>query len=279
MAEIYYKNANGRKIEFGRAPYYLQRATDLMSHKWEYTNSEYVSKIESFSMEFVEKEFTLAVLAVDDKDYAKALKDLHDVFDSDVKNLTCGRLYVGLDYLNCYIIECNQSSYDRRANVVFKPFKLIAESGQWIREKEYVSTDITAEGEGEEELGLDYPHDYPFDYKHSKSDTVYNESVGGMDFKMVIYGACEYPEVTIGTNVYFVETTLEASERLEIDSINKTVRKYDSLGNFESVFHLRDRDHYIFNQIPTGISSIQRNDSYDVHLTVYEYRSEPEWWT
>lgn len=279
MAEIYYRNSVGNKIELNKAPYYFQRSTSLMSHKWEYTNSEYVNKIEDFNMNFSDKQFTIGVLTADDKEYRNALKRLNDVFEYDVKHLTCGRLYVGEDYLNCYIIEGNQNTYDTRANVVLKPFKLIAENGQWIREKEYVSTDITAEGEGEEELGLDYPHDYPFDYKHSKSDTIYNESVSGMDFKMVIYGPCEYPEVVVGGNTYFVETTLETAERLEIDSINKTVRKYDSLGNFENVFHLRDRDHYIFEQIPTGISSIERNDSYDVYLTVYEYRSEPEWWT
>ena len=279
MAEIYYQSAQGRKIEFGHGAYYLQRATSLMSHKWDYVNSDYVNKIEAFSMNFVEKDFTIAVIALKDSDYAKALKDLSDVFDSDVKNLTCGRLYVGNDYLNCYIIECNQSTYDRRGNVVIKPFKLIAEDGQWIREKLYVSTDETAEGEGEPPIGLDYEHDFEYDYTFESSDTIYNESVGGMDFKMVIYGVAEYPEVTIGTNVYFVETTLEANERLEIDSINKTVRKYDALGNFTSVFSLRDREHYIFEQIPTGISGIARNGSYDVHLTVYEYRSEPEWWT
>lgn len=280
MAEIYYKNANGRKIVFGQAPYYLQRSTDIMSHKWKYTNSEYVNKIEAFDMDFVEKQFEIAILAVKDDDYSKALKDINDTFDVDVKSLTPGRLYVGDDYLKCYIIECNQNTYDRRANVVIKPFKLIAENGQWIREKRYVSNDTIDGGEGgSTPTGLDYEHDFEYDYMHSLSNTIYNESVGEMDFKMTIYGPAEYPEVEIGGNTYFVEDEIEATERLVIDSINKTVRKYDALGNWVSDFHLRDRDNYIFQKIPTGISSIARNGSFDVDLIAYEYRSEPEWWT
>lgn len=273
MADIYYVNSNGERINLDKPPYYLNRDTSLFSHKWEYVNADYASRIEAFKMEFVEREFNIGILASTDKVYRNAIKKINNVFDIDVRKTKCGRLYCGNEYLNCYIIECAQNRYDRRANVVLKPYKLVAENGNWVQEK-YFTTISTNQN-----TGLDFMFDYPYDFAFSE-DTNYinNTTVAGADFEMRMYGPIELPAVEIDGINYTANVDVEAGGYLEINSLKKTVLLYDSYGNIQNVFDLRNRNQNIFTKISPGKWYINRNDDFQVAIRLYMYKSEPEWW-
>ena len=276
MRDVFYRGSTGNEIHFNRHPYYLNRATDLLSHKWGYTNNEYVDRIESFSMRFAERKFDLGIIEPSDVAYGKALQDLNIIFDYDVITRSHGRLYVGDDYLRCYVIENSQSTYDTRANKVLRPYKLIAEDGRWIREKIYSTIPDMPDGT---DKGIDYPYDYPYDYAYDvRWGSVKNDTVSGADFVMTIYGACTMPGVYIGEQEYYVNIEIDLGEKLVIDSIAKTLLLYHVDGTVENVFSRRGRESDIFAQIPSGEFSISRNDNFDVRLQLFEYRSEPEWW-
>lgn len=275
MADIFYRNNEGREIHFNSHPYYLNRTTDLFSHRWDYINSEYVDKIEAFNMRFVEKGFNIGVLGKNDREYASALNTINNVFDYDIRHMLPGRLYCGKDYLNCYIIACEQDTYDTRANKVIKPYKLIAESGEWIRES-YFTTIKRTQGS---DVGLDYPYDYEFDYAYSDDiNTIINESVADADFIMTIYGYTYYPEVTINDNVYQIRTLIDPKERVDINSIEKTVIKTTYQGDKLNYFGFRNPEYDIFAKIPSGKHKINLNGEFPVAITLFNYRSEPEWW-
>ena len=275
MVDIFYRNNLGQEIHFNSHPYYLNRATDLFSHKWDYINSEYASKIDDFKMTFVEKSFDIGVVAKSYREYNTALTEINNVFDSDVRSLTPGRLYCGNDYLNCYIVACNLNTFDTRVNKVVKPYKLLAENGEWIREDNYSTIRRLISSDE----GIDFEYDFEYDYAYSDDvDYVNNTSVAGADFIMTIYGATTLPEVTIGDNVYAVKTEISESMRIVINSIERTVTQYDAYNRPTNVFNLRDREHDIFAKIPVGKHKINRNGTFHVVLTVYNYRSEPEWW-
>lgn len=277
MPNIYYINSDGKRVDFDNKTYYLNRATTLFSHKWEYISSEYVNKIDAFNMRFVEKEFDIGILAKSDRDYDKALRKINDVFDYDVRMVQPGRLYCGEDYLNCYIVECNQSIYEDRANVIVKPFRLVAERGDWIHESYFetikgASTDY-----------LDFTFDYPYDFALSEdANYVVNSSVAPADFIMRIYakpsGYTTQPYVEINRNKYGTNSSIGVNEYLEFNSIDKTMTHVLATGRKINSFSERLKDYNAFLQIPPGKWYINRNDDFDVTITLFTYKSEPDWW-
>ena len=273
MADIYYINSEGKRIDFDNKTYYLNRATSLFAHKWEYVNSEYLDKIDTFNKKFVEKEFNIGILAASNRDYDKALRPINDAFDIDVRKVTPGRLYCGEDYLNCYIIECNQQVYDTRANVVVKPYRLVAENGDWINEKYFATI------KSQSDNGLDFMFDYPYDFAFSEdANYINNSTVAGADFIMKMYGAVSLPSVEIAGVEYSASVEVVSGGYLEINSIDKTVYNVDSYGNKTNVFDKRNRFADVFAQIPPGKWYMNRNDSFDVAIQLFMYKSEPDWW-
>lgn len=138
MPRIYYQGSTGDIIEFDNKKYYLNRATNLLSYEWKYTNSEYVNRIESFDMKFVKKQMNIGILALRDTDFEDACKRINNVFDYDVRTLSPGRLYVGSQYVSCYFVASGLSSIDtsnkKRKNVILKPYTMVCEDGQWLEE-------------------------------------------------------------------------------------------------------------------------------------------------
>lgn len=277
MPNIYYINSDGKRIDFDNKTYYLNRATTLFSHKWEYISSEYVNKIDAFNMRFVEKEFDIGILAKSDRDYDKALRKINDVFDYDVRMVRPGRLYCGDDYLNCYIVECNQSIYEDRANVIVKPFRLVAERGDWIHE-EYFETIKGASTDY-----LDFTFDYPYDFALSEdANYVINNSVAPADFIMRIYGNYTYAQtVEINGIKYGLSSDggrLHWNSYVEINSIEKTVTWHYHDGSTMNFFRYRNKANDIFTPIAPGKWYINRNSDFDATIRLFEYKSEPDWW-
>ena len=135
MLKIYYKSASGQVLNLLSGTYKMLSATDLLNHEWNYTNNEYVARIESFGMKFVPHTFKVSISAGTKDEYNTALKQITDTFEKDVKSKTAGRLYINDEYLPCYIIASEQERFDIFSHRMVKAFKLISEQGQWIKEK------------------------------------------------------------------------------------------------------------------------------------------------
>lgn len=143
MVKVYYQGSTGLIVDFQSKNYKMHKVTDLLSYKWEYTNSEYVKRIESFDMKFIERSFTVSILAGNRTDYQKAVKNINDIFERDIKTLSPGKLYIGDSYLSCYIVEGKTERFDYHRNRVDKTYTLIAEKGQWIKETKYSFSALT----------------------------------------------------------------------------------------------------------------------------------------
>ena len=108
---------------------------------------------------------------------------------------------------------------------------------------------------------------------------MYNESVADADFIMSIYGINDYPEVTIAVNVYAMRTVIwDAQSRFVINSIDKTVEEITARGDRYNYFNYRNPEYDIFAKIPSGKHKINLNGNFPVTITLFNYRSEPEWW-
>lgn len=92
-----------------------------------------------------------------------------------------------------------------------------------------------------------------------------------------IYGSVSKPLVKIGDNTYQVNVSLNAGERLEIDSRRKTVKLIHTDGYTENVLWSAAKEYYIFEKIVAGTQIIAWDGSFSFDLILIDKRSEPLW--
>ena len=85
------------------------------------------------------------------------------------------------------------------------------------------------------------------------------------------------PAIKIGDNLYQINTTLEANERLEIDTMKKKAVKITAHGDEINVFNDRNKDNRLYIPIPPGTNIVVWNNSFSFDIVVYDARSEPKW--
>ncbi|MEE0753144.1 hypothetical protein [Frisingicoccus sp.] len=275
MMEIYYLNAKGEKLNLTEWPYRIQTG-DILNYKKPYIFSQtsYGGEILGFNPELVEKNITLTVSAKSMAEYYAALNHFYDVVDYDVVNLIPGKLYVNGQYMRCFIFGSEKTEWEYGCNWLDNAIAIVSGTAVWITE----STKSFTTAGSQSGAGLDYPHDYGFDYAPKVlSDTIVNDNYAAVDFRMTIYGPAVNPSVAIGSNVYKIYTELTAGEYLVIDTQEKIVEQYDNMGGMTIKYNNREKDYEIYAPIPPGASPVIWAGDFGFDLTTYVKRSEPKW--
>jgi hypothetical protein len=78
-------------------------------------------------------------------------------------------------------------------------------------------------------------------------------------------------------SLYQVNVSLNAGERLEIDSRRKTVKLIHTDGYTENVLWSAAKEYYIFEKIASGTQIIAWDGSFSFDLILVDKRSEPLW--
>lgn len=126
--------------------------------------------------------------------------------------------------------------------------------------------------------GVGYPHGYPFDYgSDTVAQTIVNGGIVASSFRLTINGPCIDPAVSIAGHVYQVNTTVAEGQYLLIDSAAKTVTLQANDGTQTNVFNARNKDSYIFQEIPAGVNIVSWTGDFAFEVTLLEERSEPKW--
>jgi hypothetical protein len=145
----------------------------------------------------------------------------------------------------------------------------------WVRETTSTHTLTTDEVKGH----LDYPHDFPYDFKNPLGrGAITNEGFVTCNFIMTIQGKALNPEIYIGGHKYLVNADIDENDYLTINSMDKTIILTKANGEQVNCFNKRDRDSYVFEKIPVGTSVVtSANGQIQFTLTALEERSEPRW--
>ena len=105
-----------------------------------------------------------------------------------------------------------------------------------------------------------------------------NEGFVSSNFIITIFGHVYNPTLYIGGHKYSVKVTVGENEYLTIDSMNKTIVLTKDNGEQINCFNDRDRDSYIFEKIPSGVSVVtSEHEVLQFNLTLLEERGEPKW--
>lgn len=275
---IYYKNHAGQTVDFTVMPYIVTEA-DLFDYEWKYKNRSSLNpQISRFYKELTKKTIKIALSAKTKEEYQAAWSYLLEVTERDILANIPGRLYVGEEYLLCYIFKSQKKDWYPKAKFLVNNFAIVSESGTWIKESFHHFLARGQDTQVSQETYMDYPYDYSYDYASAiLAYIARNSGYAKADFKISIMGPCSCPEISIAGHTYKVDAKLEASEYLVIDSVNKKIYKVKVNGEQVNQFHLRNRESNVFQKIPEGNNIVTWDGSFSFNLTLFEGRSEPRW--
>ena len=281
MMDIYYINSEGVRLDLLKPPYMLQTG-DLFDYEWGYESvdtSALSGRITDFTRGITKKNLTLSILNYSKDAYYTAINVFHEATEVDVLETSPGKLYIGEQYLQCYIIASEKTEWENDIELLDNDIEIVAEYPFWITEQKYEFKPSTNEQTGEY---LDFPFDFPFDLMGDEIGVgnINFEHYSSCNFLMTIYGPCTNPRITVNGNLYEVKTKLDAGEYLLIDSREGTVLRIRTNGIPVNEFDNRNTESgSIFEQIQPGYNLVSWDGSFGFDMLIYLERSEPEWTT
>lgn len=275
--DVFYVNAQKEKICFTQEPYRLLDGASIFDYAMSYsTVGKTNPRIKKFSNRMKSGNLKVIVIGKTREEYCENLNRLMDVINSDVDRVKMGKLYCGQQYCEGYFTANSHGTSYSNSKRAELELSFVAENGNWIKEETYSFARIT--NEIFESDGLDYPHDYAFDYANILvNQKLVNNNYASSDFEMTIYGSCENPVISIGTHTYSVEASLITGEYIKINSANRKVYKVKNNGDIVNLFHCRSREFDIFEKIPKGILNVAWDGGFGFDIKLLSERSEPEW--
>lgn len=272
IEQIEYINHLNEKLNFGKNGLYAQ-SNDL--HDFAYELVSYNNKISRFKKGIVSKSLPVIVFADSDNEATIIKNKLYEVAEKDILSLQAGKLYINGYYLKCYITASKKTEYLKDKKYLTATLTIQTDEPNWIKETTYTYVD-ESHRVNEPGYNLDFNNDFPYDYTCINS-AVTNYNFSECDFRLKIFGPVTDPEIKIAGHRYKVTCTLRATEHLIIDSLNKTIIKYDRQGNTTNLFNNRDKESYIFEKIMPGGNAITWSEAFKFELTLLEKRGEPLW--
>lgn len=282
MMELYYlSGTGGEKLDL-MGSQYRANIQDLLQYEWDYETSDNVGRnggrITEMKRSVATKSITISVMGSSREAYTEALNRYLRITEQDVRNLTPGRLYLGENYLTCYLSASQYDTvFDPGVTFARKAVTLVSEYPFWRIEE--TTRYLPDDRETESAEYLDYPYDYAYDYLYDLSGArqLINDHYASSDFVMTVYGPAVNPTVYIAGHKYMVATVLYDGDYMVIDSAAKTVIRIAADGTSENLFNCREKDSEIFEKILPGNNTVIFNQEFGFDLTLYRERSEPEW--
>lgn len=277
MHRMHYVSSSGERVDLDGGGIFVGTAAGIRSREWSYE----LSWRGAYGISRDAREATVdAVLS------AAAADRLRRLADRDMSLGAPGRILVdGEWYQRAYIPKSETSRVFGRRGIAAALTVLLLD-GSWRRE---VSQEFYAR-EDEDASGLDFPHDFEYDYGGSAaSRSVTVDGLLPADVKLTIFGPASSPRVTVTqgsfTNVYSADVEVPGGSKLVIDgsSFPKSIQLVGTYGETEDRFADGMRGEgagsgsYCFEKLRPGTSSVSWDGSFGFTMTHYQEEGEPPW--
>lgn len=280
MPIVRYQNHNGESVTLHGDGISFMDLNVLRSYKWNYNTSNRPNGMGGTASGFARNP-VLKTISVGS--HTGSLKELHDlenrihaVAEPDVIANEPGKLYVGDQFIVCYIVEGSPSDYVIAGNYAQVQFGLLAVEPYWCTETTTVfnidtsgSTDTTAK-----KFPLRFPYRFSTGYANSKLNNLHYAECPMI---ITIYGAVQNPSLIIAGNTYNVTSQVASGSRLVIDQTRHTIEIVNSTGGRTSVFNSRNKAYDIFKPLPPGENSVQHGGTFKFSISVIQQRSGMQW--
>lgn len=271
--QLKYKNHVNEVYEFGKDGIYVNM-NDLHDYEWSVVSKG--NRISALQRTVSTRKLPVIISCDTEEKGIAARNKLLEICEKDVLAMQHGQIIIGNYYFKCYVTKSTKGNYMSTKRYMEITLTLTSDYPYWV--KENLKSFGVAETDGSSDGDLDYPYDYAFDYLSDiASMELNNTDFVASNFKLIIYGACVNPAITIAGHTYQVNCTVGESEYLTIDSTTKKVYLTANDGTIINQFNNRDKTSYIFEKIPVGTSAVTWVGDYGFDIILMEERSEPKW--
>lgn len=201
-----------------------------------------------------------------------AANKLINTLEKDSANNKYGKLYINDWYIK--VIYQGMTPIMRTSEKVKVELSFYAEDTIFTKETRYELSEAPTMGG----KGFMFPFTYPFTFSADSRSVseVLNKELLDADFEMRIQAVLESIEVTIGSNIYFVDAPLNQGELFVLNTAEKEVYKTKD-GVKTNLLGAADDNSYIFSSIKNGSHKVTWSGDFVVVLTVLEHRRTPVW--
>lgn len=274
---LFYEGSDGSIIDLMDESIYAQNPENLTASEWKYKTISGVNglgRVKTFYKDTQETSLTLAIMADSKEEFNAIMYRIHRTFDRDIRRMQPGKLWWNGFCKEVFAVETSQDDFEELFEAVERDVTFVSVYPYWTKKNTYVYSPTSSASSG----SLDFEFDFDFDFDAEEiTEVVENDCIDAANFELRFYGPCTNPSVTIAGHEYGVLDTLTAGQFISVNSLTKKIVKSDMYGNTENVFHLRDRDSYIFEKIPEGKAVVARDRELRVDITIFDERGEPDW--
>ena len=213
---------------------------------------------------------------LNEQEIADILNNFHSIVVKDIINHKPGRLYIGDQYLSCYISGDIKTDAFMGVPIQVKNLTVVTDHPFWIHE---VSRSFQQIISGDDPEGhLDYEYDFNYDYTMPYgSDLIWTvDHFAPCEFLLTVFGPVTDPMILINGHPYQVYTSLDENDYMQINSRNNTIVKYRSDGVRQDIYDSRAKQQSVFDLIAPGNIRVVWPGSFGFDLKLYCERSEPK---
>lgn len=271
LEQLKYQNHLNEVIEFGKEGIYVD-ASDLRDYQWTATKKN--ERIAALNRKVSTRKLPIRIVCKSDAEGTAIRNKLFEVTEKDVLALQHGRIIIGDYYFKCFVTQSKKKDFLASKRLMQVDLTLTTDFPYWTKE----TVTAFSPQAGTFARNADFPFDYPYDY-HTNilNRSLVNTGFASCNFRMVIFGPCYNPSISIAGHTYQVNCSVEESEYLTIDSVAKKIFLTENDGSVTNVFKLRNRESYIFEKIPPGSNEVAWDGSFGFNIILLEERSEPKW--
>ena len=271
LEQLKYQNHINEVFEFGKDGIFVDM-NDL--HDYEWTVTKKGNRIAALDRSIVNRKLPVIIICQTEAKGLAARNNLMEVVEKDVLAMQHGKIIIGDYYFKCFVTKSQKKNYLTTKRWMELTLTLTTDFPFWLKE----TTTSFSIGRDSTGVGLDLNHDFPYDFTTDVSiREVNNTSFAPSNFRMVVYGPCSKPSLMVGGHAYQVDCKVPYKGYLTIDSVVKKIYLTAADGTQTNVFHLRNRDSYIFEKIQPGKNPVAWDGGFSFDITLLEERSEPKW--
>lgn len=272
LEQLKYKNHRNEVFEFGKDGIFVD-TNDLHDYEWSVTQKN--NKVSALEHTVRTKSLPIVIICETEEQGVAARNKLHEVVEKDVLAMQHGRIIIGDYYFRCFVTKSEKKDYLLTKRHMRVTLTLTSDYPFWVKE---ITVPFSSVESVSADGFLDYSFDYPVDYMGDiQSTQLNNTGFVGSNFRLIIYGACSNPSISIAGHTYQVDCTVDSDEYLTIDSSTKKIYLTSKTGEVTNKFNDRNRDSYIFEKIPAGTNVVSWNGEFNFDVILLEERSEPKW--
>lgn len=280
MPVVKYQNHNGEvAVLHGDGQSYMD-LNELRGYTWDFSTTNRPNgmggSVSAFAHKPLQKKIKVSTVAHSLDELHDIRNRFHAITEPDIINNEEGKLFVGDQYVSCFIVGVSVDEYIIRSSLAIVSMDVLITKPFWCTETTSVFNIDTSRSQ--DATAKKFPYRFPYRYSTGYANVKLNNThYTECPMIISIYGPVQNPSIQIAGNTYNVGVQVATGSRLVIDQTKHTIDIVNSVGQKTSVFNQRNKQFDIFKPLPSGDNQVQHSGEFKFAVSVVQQRSGLKW--